>query len=499
MSNKADNTNFTAAQQSYNRLSEELLRTLYGLLRAVRIYHDSNKLVTDSVKMLIRMIIQLLGEDDSLTIRIVNNRFFVQDEKLLYGRERESLITTILKYFEERDVNGLRFYASIKNASHDAILDFARLMNEADQKENPGEWIGKQVTEKEYQWVDIIYAEERAADRDQDGGGDSSFEKNKYDKSIERKEQGRKDYSHAVAALKEVSGKLFQQQRVGIRKTLRLVQSIVEHILGDESIYLALSTVRAYDDYTYTHSVNVALLAMCLGKKIGLSRHSLERLGLCGLFHDMGKLQIPLDILNKPGKLSKQEFEIMEKHSLHSVRLIMRLNASRDRKARILLAPFEHHLKYNLQGYPQVDWEKPISLFGRILAIADVFDALTSQRVYRDETISPDRALRMMAQKANKDFDPILLKVFMNMLGMYPLGTLVLLDNGEMGIVSAQSSRNAGRPKLTLLVSEGKGRFKKGKEIDLAEQLPDSKTYLRKIVSTEHPARYGIQPAEYIL
>jgi HD-GYP domain-containing protein (c-di-GMP phosphodiesterase class II) len=498
MSNKADKKNYKA-QESHKRLAEELLRTLYSLLRAVKIYHDNNKLVADSVTRLIRIITQLLGKDESLTIKIVNDRFFVQDEKVLYGRERESLLNTILHYFEERHIDGLRVSASIKNVSHDAILDFSRLVNEADQKERPDEWLGQQAAEKGYTWIAVIGAAERNVGVDGDLVGDPSLTKSKQDKTIERKEQGRKDYSYALTAVKEVSAKLFQQQRVGIRKTLRLVQSIVEHILGDESIYLALSTVRAYDDYTYTHSVNVSLLAMCLGKKIGLSRHSLERLGLCGLFHDLGKLQIPLGILNKPGKLSNREFEIMEKHSLNSVRLIMRLNASHDRKVSILLAPFEHHLKYNLQGYPQVQWKKPISLFGRILAIADVFDALTSPRVYRNEAISPDRALGMMTKRANKDFDPILLKVFMNMLGMYPLGTLVLLENGEMGLVSAQSAQNAGRPMLILLVPAENGRFKKGKEIDLADQQHESNTYLRKIVKTEHPAKYGIQPAEYIL
>lgn len=496
MHTKTDKTNYTA-HETHDRLPEELLRTLYSLLRSVTIYHDSNKLVADKVTRLIRIVVQLLGKDENLTIKIVNNRFFVHDEKVLYGRERESLLNTILHYFEERHIGGLRFSASIRNVSHDAILDFSRLVNEAAQKESPDEWLGQQVTEKGYTWVDIICAAERNGDGEQ--AGDPSLKKVKHDKTIERKEQGRKDYSHAFTAVKEVSAKLFQQQRVGIRKTLRLVQSIVEHILGDESIYLALSTVRVYDDYTYTHSVNVSLLAMCLGKHIGLSRHSLERLGLCGLFHDLGKLQIPLGILNKPGKLSSREFEIMEKHSVNSVRLIMKLNVSHDRKASILLAPFEHHLKYNLQGYPQVQWKKPISLFGRVLAIADVFDALTSPRVYRNEAMSPDRALGMMAKRANKDFDPILLKVFMNMLGMYPLGTLVLLENGEMGLVSAQSAQNAGRPMLILLVPEENGHFKKGKEIDLAQHQPDSKTYLRKIVKTEHPAKYGIQPAEYIL
>jgi HD-GYP domain-containing protein (c-di-GMP phosphodiesterase class II) len=275
---------------------------------------------------------------------------------------------------------------------------------------------------------------------------------------------------------------------------------MVDLLMEDESVILGMSTMRNYDDYTYTHSVNVSILSLCLGKRIGLSRVSLRTLGICGMVHDLGKVEIPRDILNKPGKLSDEEFREIEKHPLGSVRQIIKLRASRDLKAKILLPPFEHHLKYDLSGYPRVNRRKPVSLFGRILAIADVFDAMTSPRKYRPTAFSPDRALGMMQEGAGKDFDPILLKVFANMLGVYPVGTLVRLDTGPMGLVmETPEDGDRTRPRVMLLIPDGQGGFKKGKIVNLAEQDPKTQSYRRNIKQTFHPVAFGIQPADFLV
>ena len=302
-----------------------------------------------------------------------------------------------------------------------------------------------------------------------------------------------------MASMRDVTRKISLNKRAGVRKAVRVIQDMVEMVMQDKPILLALSTIRIYDDYTFSHSINVSILAMYLGKQIGLSRDSLERLGVCGLFHDLGKILIPQDILNKPGKLTDKEFVEIQKHSMNSVRLIVRLRASRDRKAKIILAPFEHHMKYNLQGYPHVDWDKPQSLFGRILAIADVYDALTSPRIYRPEGMSADRALGLMLKGSGKDFDPIILKVFINMLGVFPIGTLLLLDTGEMGLVSESAkSATADRPKVLLLRRNIRGKIKRDKEVDLTERDKKTNSYKRNVYKSLHPATFDIQPAEFL-
>jgi HD-GYP domain-containing protein (c-di-GMP phosphodiesterase class II) len=236
-----------------------------------------------------------------------------------------------------------------------------------------------------------------------------------------------------------------------------------------------------------------------MGKRIGLSRIPLSYLAICGLVHDLGKLNIPKGILNKPGKLTDEEFKEMKEHPIKSVSQIMKMQAPEDLKAKILLPPFEHHLKFDLSGYPQVQNKRSVSLFGRILAIADVFDALTSPRIYRPIAYSPDRVLAIMLKGSGKDFDPILLKVFINILGVYPVGTLLKLDTGELGlVVDCQKNGDLTRPRIVLLVNDG-GKFNKGKCVQLSAKHSETGSFKRNIVRSFHPSSFGLQPADFIL
>ncbi len=179
---------------------------------------------------------------------------------------------------------------------------------------------------------------------------------------------------------------------------------------------------------------------------------------------------------------------------------IIKLRAPADLKAKILLPPFEHHLKYDLSGYPRVHNKKSVSLFGRILTIADVFDALTSPRIYRPMANSPDLALDIMLKGSGKDFDPILLKVFINMLGVYPVGTLLKLDTGELGIVmDCPKNGNPARPHIVILMRDDNGKFKKGKSVDLSEKNPKTELFRRNVLKSFHPSNFGIQSADFIL
>jgi HD-GYP domain-containing protein (c-di-GMP phosphodiesterase class II) len=270
--------------------------------------------------------------------------------------------------------------------------------------------------------------------------------------------------------------------------------------MEDEPVILGLSTIRDYDDYTFTHSINVAILSMCLGQRIGLSRKSLHRLGLCGLFHDLGKLDIPIEIINQPRKLTQSEFEEIKKHSIYSVTQIIKLQTARDLKAKILLPPFEHHMKYDLSGYPKTKLKKPVSLFGRIITITDVFDAITSHRIYRNSAFSPDQALNRMLGGAGTDFDPILLKIFINMIGVYPIGSLLELDTGELGLVMDSGEKTDGaRPMVLLLAADGQGGYTKEGVADLTERDAQSGPFRRNIVKSIHPSTRGIQPAEFLI
>jgi HD-GYP domain-containing protein (c-di-GMP phosphodiesterase class II) len=458
-------------------------RAFSRLIQTVRIHRSDNSLLLACVSDLVRAITQFCTEENHLSIQISRGRFYLQGEALICQSDNLQLTQIMLDYFKQRALQGLRFQSSVNAASSDQIVSFVHLLNNAEHMEEPLVWLQNQLQEANYSWVEIIIEVDSDTMAHNSGRG----------------ERAKRSYLHAMDSIKEVAGKLTTQKRAGVHKAKRLLQNMVEMLTEDETALLGMSTIRDYDDYTYTHSVNVAILSMCLGKRLGLSRLSLERLGLCGLFHDLGKVEIPHELIIKPGMLTDEEYEQIKNHSLNSVRQIVKLNAARDLKAKILLPPFEHHLRYDLSGYPQTDRKEPVSLFGRILTITDVFDAMTSPRRYRPVALSPDRVLSEMQGEAGKVFDPILLKVFTNMIGVYPVGTFLLLDTGEMCLVSeTNENTDTGRPLVILIHQDPQGGFLKGELASLSERNQESGAFLRNIVDSFHPSAFGIQAVDFL-
>ncbi len=478
-----------AKYRAYSQI-EKLMQNFFSLLQTVRIHQDSHKLVTSGVANFSKSINGCM-EGDSLTIKIQNSRLFVDDEMLPYNRTTKNLIDNMVRYFDIRSLEGLRLLEDIRQASVKDILVFIHLLDGAEQRQDAQVWLTKGLGAKNIFWVQVISKPKPESSKEVE-----EFEN--VDKTY-RKKRARKDYSYVMASFKEVAHKITGTGRVGIRKTVRVFQDMVKNLIDDDEVYSAISTLRVFDDYTFTHSINVAILSMCIGKRIDLSRRSLERLGICALFHDLGKIKVPHEILNKPGKLDAGDIKLLEEHSLNSARLIVKLKASRDRKAKILLPPFEHHLKYDLSGYPYTNWKKPLTLFGRIIGIADVYDAITSPRVYRASILSPDRALGYILDGSGKDFDPILIKVFINMLGVYPVGTLLKLNTEELALVVGSSRKgDEKRPRVCLMHKDILGNYFKGKIIDLGDKDARTGKYVRNIIETHHPSAFGIQPAQHL-
>ena len=478
--------------RSYSRL-ERLIQNFYSLLQTTRIHSDKHKLVVEGVANFSKSIADCM-EGDSFVIKTVNSRLVVEDEFLPYNRTTKNLIDNMTRYFDARGLEGLRFFEPVTKAPVKDILAFLHMLDIAGQQPNINDaqsWFTNGLKSRSISWVEAI---KKPVTKLPETDDEFSFRN-----ASEVRERARKDYSCIMASFQEVAQKITGKGQAGMRKIVRVVQDMVTHIIDDMEVYTAISTLRVFDDYTFTHSVNVAILSMCMGKRINLSRNSLERLGICALFHDLGKIKVPYEILSKPGKLNASDFKKLEEHSLNSARLIIKLRTTRDRKAKILLPPFEHHLKYDLSGYPHTNWKKPLTLFGRIIAIADVYDAITSPRVYRKSILSPDRALGLMLDGSGKDFDPILIKVFINMLGVYPVGTLLRLNTGELALVESLSPKKGEiRPLACILHEDIVGNYYKGQTIDLSLKYSETEKYFWEIIETYHPSEFGIQPVQYL-
>ncbi len=479
----------TAKYRSFSQF-EEFLQNFYSLSQTARIHSDSHTLLIEGINKF-RESINRCMENESLTVKIANDQVFVDEEKLIYNRTTKNLFDNIIRFFDTRDLEGVRLLGDVKHASVNEILTFIRLLENSGQKPEPLTWLTDGLAEENIQWVELVKKSEKQPD-DQE----SSYR----DDKAERRERAKRDYSYVKASIEEVAQKIkVNKSEVGIRKTVRVVQDMATNIIKDDEVYAAISTLRIFDDYIFTHSANVATLSMCIGRRINLSRRTLVSLGICALFHDLGKIDIPNQVLHKKDTLNDSELKMIEEHSLNSARLLLQLKASPDSKARILVPLFEHHLKYDLSGYPHADWKKPLTLFGKIIAIADKYDILTSSRAYRKSLLSPDRALGYMFDRAGKDYDPILIKVFINILGLYPVGTLLRLDTGELALVVSSPSRDfSKRPLVCILEKKSGDSYKKIEIINLEERDTKTGNYVREITETHHPAHFGIQPVQYI-
>ncbi|RPF49107.1 HD-GYP domain-containing protein (c-di-GMP phosphodiesterase class II) [Hydrogenoanaerobacterium saccharovorans] len=246
-----------------------------------------------------------------------------------------------------------------------------------------------------------------------------------------------------------------------IKAISNTVNDLVNHILSKEECLINIVDIKDYDTYTYTHSMYVCILCILIGIQQCYPKSTLTELGICGLLHDIGKLDVPLEIINKKSVLTNEEFKVMQSHPDKAV---VRLSPCHQISSAVLKGILTHHEKYNGTGYPQGLMGKNIPLYGRITALADVYDALTSQRSYRKAWSSSD-AIEYMMGCADTHFDFELLQSFLKTVAIYPVGTVVELSNGFIAVVIQNSAQNILRPKIRLLLPQEHT----GEEIDLAD------------------------------
>lgn len=258
-----------------------------------------------------------------------------------------------------------------------------------------------------------------------------------------------------------------------VSESAKMAEDLVVTILNQDVFLVDVITIKDYDNYTYSHSLCVAMLSVLIGMQLKYSKSKLDELALCGLMHDIGKVDIPLDIINKTGKLSSEEMDVMRTHPLRSVE---RLRHNRKFTQRVFNGISCHHERYDGKGYPFGLAQDKIHVYARILALADVYDALTSDRSYR-RAWAPAEAIEYMMAQSGTHFDFSLLQCFLRTVAAYPLGFLVRLSNDCIGIVVKNYSENTLRPRVRLIVDNGE--FKRGDELDLCL---DQK-YLNVVVS----------------
>ena len=291
-------------------------------------------------------------------------------------------------------------------------------------------------------------------------------------------------------ALKVVKD-IFQDVRLGkslsIEEAKTQVKGIVDSVFRNRDALLCLLNIREYDNYTFIHSVNVCILAVSFGRHLGFSREEIENLGLGALLHDIGKTKIPESILNKPGKFTEEEYNIMKKHVELGVAI---LSQHKEIPEEAMLVAWEHHEKYNGSGYPRRLYGDKISLMGQIGGISDFYDATTYDRVYH-KGASCHSVVRSLYEYSDILFKRNLIERFIQCIGIYPFGSFVELNTGHCGIVVSVNHNMLLRPQVLVMVDEDKRKLEEPRLIDLSE-VKDEQGYVYHIEGEADPTPYNI-------
>jgi HD-GYP domain-containing protein (c-di-GMP phosphodiesterase class II) len=458
-------------------LGIQLVTQLNVLIKTSRIYERTNAALDKPVETMLTLI-KTMAQDQPVTLRLQNDFLFLGDSHLKVNAQQMAVATSIIDALNAWKIGGITF--SLTAESKD-LREFAALFVGLDPENKALEDLQKEITARGIAGIEL--EEQRQLQLRKNFGTTRNTSPGTTDNkspegtgSTDPKAQRKMNAKNGYARVAGSVGALTQSSREGgtasFKQAKRAIQNIIDLMVDDEAAVLGLTTLRCHDQYTHNHSVNVSLLSIALANRVGYPKVELADLGLAALFHDMGKSTIPMEVLNKPGEFTDDDWVAMRNHPTEGVLSLSKMRGITNLPGRMAAASFEHHMNLDFSGYPNLTVPWTISLTGRILTIADCYDAMTSSRVYRREPMSPSKVLNMMLSKSGKSFDTVLLKLFVNCVGIVPIGSLVMLETNELAVVlkPATDKANAERPFVRVITDPQGNSVEHGREIDLTEK-----------------------------
>ncbi len=308
----------------------------------------------------------------------------------------------------------------------------------------------------------------------------------------EEMQRARKIHSEANGIIRNIMQDVRLGKQVNAELAEPVVEKITESILRNGSALLSLTRVKNKDDYTFQHSVSVCALQVSFCNALGLSATSTHLAGVGGLLHDIGKVKIPDEILNKPGSLTAEEFTTMKCHVVESKNILLETDGIQEISIQVAA---QHHERHDGSGYPEGLKGEAISQMGQMAAICDVYDAITSDRCYH-KGMPPHEALRKIFEWSKFHFNPQLVQQFLRIIGIYPVNTLVMLESGRIAVVMEQAEENLLQPVVKAFYDSKRKQYMVPLLIDLAKPLGHGGG--DRIVGHETAEKWGFDPAKFL-
>jgi len=481
-------------ETTIRQVGRALLIAVHGAQRALKLYPVENAAVQRALDELMTNTEALAQLEGGVEIRLSGDVVFINQTRMRLGLDNFAAFSGFVATLKSCGVGVLRIDEGISRREWQAYLAIIAALPATNDQEERFAALQQRIEQADITHLAVGPAGEAGISGSGEGGGAGGG----GDEGLDR---AKRTYSHGVAAARDVVQGVRMGRMPNTRRLKRAIQVIVDEVMDNELSITGLTTLREYDEYTFTHSVNVCIFAVALGKRLGFERLQLYDLGLAALLHDMGKARLDTALLNKEGSLDDDEWRRMQSHTWLGTLTLFKMREGEDLPYRAILAAHEHHMKMDLTGYPRRVRPRKLGLFTRLVAVADGYDAATTRRVYQNLPWEADAVLREMWTNPGRGYDPVLVKALINLLGIYPVGTCVILDTYEVAIVAGSSPDpdQLHRPLVRIAVdASGSAVAPPGELVDLSIPNPDGQ-YPRTIVKVTSPERYGLVVGDYFV
>ncbi len=463
----------------------EFLVVLYAALRSLKLYPVENAQVQKALDDLYAATRQVIDVERELEVRLQGEFIFVNSTRLRLNLDNYASFSHILGVFRQCGVGAVRIEDGVDRRQLQVFVSLLLAHAATELHPEKVHELGEQLVAGEVRRITL----EPPVDTEES-----------VEETERQKQAAKRTYTRGVAVTREVVNSLRMGRAANVKKVKRAVQGIVDQVLNNESSLVGLTTIRDYDEYTFTHSVNVCIFSVALGRRLGLTKLNLYDLGMAALLHDVGKARVPIDVLNKETGLTDEEWRIMQAHPWLGVLTLFALRGYGEIPYRAMIGAYEHHMKRDLTGYPKSVRPRELSVFSKIIAVADGFDAATTRRAYQTIPIQPDEVLREMWTNPRRGLDPVIVKAFINLIGVYPVGTCVILDTYEVGIVHAANpeATHVHRPMVRIVIGADGSLLDPTALVNLAERDAEG-NFPRTIVKVTDPKKYDLNVADYFI